>query len=154
MKLTLRGVEYQSDLLSLYDLTINEARAIKANTTTHMTIADWRVGLITFNREDPDVLAALIYLLRHRAGEIDDWDAIGDIRTRELTDGFEWEESDTELVNRVQQEQDARFDEAVAQLLESEPAAAKDLEQGSDADSDDDAAAGQDVATEQGPAST
>lgn len=110
MKLTLRGVEYQSDMLSLYRLTIAEAREIKRN--THMTIADWRFGLITFTREDPDVFAGLIYLLKHRAGEVVDWEEVGRINTQELVDGFEWQDSDTELVASVQAERAAAEAEA------------------------------------------
>lgn len=103
MKLTLRGVEYQSDLLALYEISLGEARKIKRH--TGMTISDWRVGLMTFTREDPDVLASLVYLLRHRARKAGDpevdWSEIDQIGSKELAEGFEWEDVDTELVARV-----------------------------------------------------
>lgn len=129
MKLTLRGVEYQSDLMGLYELSLGEARQIKRR--TGMTISDWRVGLMTFTREDPDVLASLVYLLRHRARQPADpevdWAEIDQVGIKELVEGFEWEDADTDLVNRVQEESDAKFDE-VKELLDSEPAETQEPE--------------------------
>lgn len=103
MKLTLRGVEYQSDLMALYEISLGEARVIKRN--TGMTITDWRVGLMTFAREDPDVLTALVFLLRHRARTSSDpevdWSEIDQIGVRELAEGVEWEDADADLIARI-----------------------------------------------------
>lgn len=119
MKLTLREVEYRADLADLYRLSIAEARTIKRR--TGMTIADWRVGLMTLVREDPDVLAGLVFLLRHRArSDADpevDWDDIGTLTIEELAEGFEWEASDTEAVNRAQEQINAAVIETAEGFL-------------------------------------
>lgn len=100
MKLTLGEVTYQSDLMALYRLSIAEARVIKRQ--TGMTLADWRFSLITYFREDPDMLAGLVYLLKHRAGEVVDWDEIGLINAQDVIDGAKFEESDAEQLARIQ----------------------------------------------------
>lgn len=119
MKLTLRGVEYQADLPDLYVVSITEARTIKAN--TRMTIQDWRIGLMTFVREDPDILAALVYLLWHRARKPDDpeidWREIGTVTSKEIAQGVAWEDSDTEAVKAARAEMDTMVDDAAERLL-------------------------------------
>lgn len=100
MKLTLNGAEYSADLMSLYRVSITEARTIKRQ--TGMTLADWRIGLLTFNREDPDMIAGVVYLLKHRAAEIVDWTEIGELDAQAVIDSALMETADVELINRVQ----------------------------------------------------
>lgn len=102
MKLTLGGVEYHSDLMALYRVSINEARIIKRQ--TGMTLADWRFSLVTYFREDPDMLAALVWLLKRRAGEVADWDEIDRIGAQDVIDGAVFEEADAQELARIQGE--------------------------------------------------
>lgn len=99
MKLVLDGHEYSSPILDLYRVTIGEARTIKR--CTGLTLADWRLGLLTWGREDPDVLAGLVYLLRSRAGETVDWYELEQINAQDVVDGLTVEESDQSEMNRV-----------------------------------------------------
>jgi phospholipase C len=90
MKLTLAGTEYQSDLFPLLKLTIGEARVIKRN--TGMNIGQWRNGLSNLGEEDADVLAALVFLLRSRAGETvdDNWDELDALSEYDIITGFDF----------------------------------------------------------------
>ena len=58
------GRDYDYDPDTLFDLSFAEARAIKAN--TGLTIADWQYGLTTFYRGDPELIAALIWVVCRR----------------------------------------------------------------------------------------
>ena len=101
MKLTLGGVTYQADMLSLYRLSIREAREIKRHTT--LTLADWRFGLRTFFREDPDILLGVVYVLKSRAGEVVNWDELDGLNAQDIVDGIEMGE--IEDVDREQLDQ-------------------------------------------------
>lgn len=105
MKLTLGEKTYQADMLDLYRPSIAEARTIKRH--TGMTLADWRFSLVTYFREDPDMLAGLVYLLKHRTGEVVDWDELGRINAQDVIDGFEIEASDKALAERIEAEREA-----------------------------------------------
>jgi hypothetical protein len=103
MKLTLGDTEYQSDLFPLLKLTIGEARIIKRN--TGMNIGQWRNGLSNLGEEDPDVLAALMFLLRSRAGEQVTWDEIDLMSEYDIITGFDF--TITEADKRDQEAQTA-----------------------------------------------
>lgn len=90
MRLTLGGTVYTSPVMRLYDVSLGEAREIKK--MTGLTIQDWRLGLLTFNRLDPDVLLGLVWLLRTRAGETPHLDELNMIPVAELTTAFDWSE--------------------------------------------------------------
>jgi hypothetical protein len=92
VKLSLDGREYQAKAYSLFDLSIGEARTIKRN--TGMSISEWRLGLMTLHREDPDVLAGIVFVLRHRAGEQVDWAEMENISTQTLIAGLKLEDGD------------------------------------------------------------
>lgn len=99
MKLVLDGCEYSSPILDLYRVTIGEARRIKRS--TGLTLSDWRLGLLTWGREDPDVLVGLVYLLKSRAGETVDWYELDQINAQDVIDGLEIEESDQVEMQRI-----------------------------------------------------
>lgn len=99
MKLALDGDEYSSPILDLYRLTISEARTIKRH--TGLTLADWRLGLLTWGREDPDVLVGLVYLLKTRAGETVDWYELDQVNAQDVVNGLTVEESDKAEMQRV-----------------------------------------------------
>lgn len=99
MKLTLGGSEYRSGILDLYRLTLGEARVIKRN--TGLTLSDWRLGLITWGREDPDVLAGLLYVLKIRAGEHVLWADLDTVNAQDIVNGLELEESDAAEIQQV-----------------------------------------------------
>ena len=103
MKLTLGDTEYQSDLFPLLKLTIGEARVIKRN--TGMNIGQWRAGLSNLGEEDPDILAALVFLLRSRAGELVDWDELNALSEYDIITGFDF--TITEVDKRDQEAQTA-----------------------------------------------
>jgi hypothetical protein len=92
VKLSLDEREYQAKAYSLFDLSIGEARTIKRN--TGMSISEWRLGLMTLHREDPDVLAGIVFVLRHRAGEQVDWAEMENISTQTLIAGLKLEDGD------------------------------------------------------------
>lgn len=92
MKLTIGGREYQHPLRSVFELSIGEARAVKAH--TGLTVRDWQAGLTDFTRGDPDVLAGLLVLCRYRAGEDIDPAGIDTVGTGELVAGLEMEDGD------------------------------------------------------------
>lgn len=100
MKLTLGEKTYTESVWDLYWPALGPARTIKRH--TGMTLIDWRIGLMTWSREDPDVLAALVYLFKHRAGEIVDWPAIDGVGSHPVVTGLEWEDSDQEIVDGLQ----------------------------------------------------
>lgn len=88
MKLTLGDKEYTSTLMGLYELSIGEARTIKRN--TGMTITEWQLGLALFSRrEDADILAGLVFLLRSRAGEQVAWSDIDTLPIKSVKEGFD-----------------------------------------------------------------
>ncbi len=79
----LDGKDYDYDEDSLFDVTIGEARAIKA--ATGLTIGDWKSGLVTMTfRGDPDVLAGIVWLVRKRADDPITWNEIDQISTTAL----------------------------------------------------------------------
>lgn len=92
MKLTLNGTEYQSKLFALLNPSIGEARIIKRH--TGMSISEWRLGLMTLHREDPDVLAGLVFILKHRAGEQVDWSELEQLSSQELNEAITVEDGD------------------------------------------------------------
>lgn len=102
--------DYDFDPESLYDLTIGEARAIKAQ--TGLTVTDWRLGLVTSYRQDPDVLAGIVWVVRRRAGETVDWADIDRISTTELLESVidldEPAEEPAETVSEPAPETDAK----------------------------------------------
>lgn len=100
MKLTLNGQEYQAPVFSLLNVSVGEARTIKRQ--TGMTISDWRLGLLTIERQDPDVLAAVVFILRHRAGEDVDWADVDKLSTMELARSVVTEPGDYELPAELQ----------------------------------------------------
>jgi hypothetical protein len=81
-RFTLDGTDYPFDPAALFDLTIGEARSIKAH--TGLTLTDWHQGLALSYRGDPDVLAGIVWLVRRRAGEVVDWAEIDRISTESL----------------------------------------------------------------------
>ncbi|MGH7964163.1 MAG: hypothetical protein ACRERD_20465 [Candidatus Binatia bacterium] len=91
--------EYRSGILDLYRLTLGEARVIKRN--TGLTLSDWRLGLITWGREDPDVLAGLLYVLKTRAGEHVLWADLDAVNAQDIINGLELEESDAAEIQQV-----------------------------------------------------
>lgn len=100
MKLTLNGKTYQSAVMPLYDISMAEAIRIKA--LTGMTIADWRLGLLTWNRQDPDTIRALVLLLKSRAGEQFHMDEINMMSATELVNSFDWSEDNEEMQAQLQ----------------------------------------------------
>lgn len=96
MKLVLDDKTYTAALPTLYRLTIGEAQAIKRH--TGLTLSDWRIGMLTFYREDPDVLAGLVFLLRKRSGETVDWVALGEVNAQDVIDGLELDPEDEQLL--------------------------------------------------------
>lgn len=95
MKLTLEGKVYTEKTMHLYELSLGEAREIKR--FTGLTLADWRLGLLTWNRHDPDVLAGVVWLLKHRAGEPVHWDQINMLPAAELLGAFDWSDDQAEM---------------------------------------------------------
>lgn len=100
MKLTINGTEYQASMPSMLRLTIGEARAIKSH--TGLSIADWRLGLMTLNREDPDVLAGLVVLLKYRAGEGIELAELDALNTDALVGSAVFEDNDREYEQVVE----------------------------------------------------
>lgn len=100
MKLTLDDKTYQADVLSLYRLSLDEARTIKRQ--TGMTFADWKFGLLTYFREDPDVLLGVAYVMKRRSGEVVDWAELSQLSAQDIIDGLEWEASDQEITDKLQ----------------------------------------------------
>ena len=97
MKLTLGDSTWRLDLSAMYYPKIGPAREIKRR--TGMTIADWRNGLMLLSiREDPDVLAALLFLFRHRPGEAVDWAELDGVDSKAVLEGLELEDADRELL--------------------------------------------------------
>lgn len=95
MKLTLGGKTYESDFIALIKVSIGEARVLKSrfrgpDGQRGMTIADWEDGLKNLDRADPDVLAALAFLLRHRAGEGGGGDEINTLTLEDLTSALDF----------------------------------------------------------------
>lgn len=92
MVLALRGKTYETDFLDLLKLTIGESRVIKRNCTgpngKAMTGADWRECMVAFDREDPDLLAGIVFLLRSRAGETVEWADLEDLTVQEFAEGL------------------------------------------------------------------
>jgi hypothetical protein len=84
---------YTSSVVDLVRLSIGEARAIKR--ATGMTIADWRDTFRRIDREDPDLLIGLAYLMRTRAGEPVDWSDLDHMSSTELMAAFEATNDDT-----------------------------------------------------------
>ena len=108
MKLTLGESTYSEDVLSLYRLSIGEIRAIKRH--TGMTFADWKFGLVTYFREDPDFLLGLVYVMKRRAGETPDWTALEQVNAQDIVDGLEWEQVDQDQLDQAQAAHDAAQD--------------------------------------------
>lgn len=88
MKLTLEGTTYESPILALFKMSIGEARTIKRN--TGLTILGWQEGLKAMDQIDPDICIGLIYLLRSRAGETVDWDALDELPVADVLGGFDF----------------------------------------------------------------
>lgn len=100
MKLTLNGKTYESDLSPLVEVSIGEARAIKRE--TGLTIMAWKDGLENLGRLDPDVLAALVFLLRSRAGEKVDWSEMDGLTISDLAAGLDFTLSDNDRAQIAQ----------------------------------------------------
>lgn len=98
--LTLGDKTYAATAADLAEVTIGECRVIKQQ--TGMTISDWLAGFGEMSRDDPDVYAILVYLLRSRAGEQVNWSELDAIPLSELVDGFDV--TDTDDVEPVVQE--------------------------------------------------
>lgn len=92
MTLVLRGKTYETEFLDLLQLSIGESRTLKRNCVglsgKAMTGADWRECVIAFDREDPDLFAGIVFLLRSRAGEIVEWAYVEDVTVKEFAEGF------------------------------------------------------------------
>jgi hypothetical protein len=92
MTLALRGKTYETEFLDLLQLSIGESRTLKRNCVglsgKAMTGADWRECVIAFDREDPDLFAGIVFLLRSRAGEIVQWSDLEDLTVKEFTEGL------------------------------------------------------------------
>lgn len=99
MILELGEQRYHQEMIELYRLSIGEARVIKRQ--TGMTIADWRMGLATIQREDPDIFAGLVFLFRGRAGETVNWDQIDATGAQDLVAGLQFDEGDRELMAKL-----------------------------------------------------
>jgi hypothetical protein len=96
VKLTLpNGRVYTAKSMRLYELDLGEAREIKRY--TGLTLADWRLGLLTFDRHDPDILAGVVWLLMKRAGDTVHWDELNMIPSLELLRGFDWSDDVAEM---------------------------------------------------------
>lgn len=78
----LGDTDYDFDPAELYNLTIGEARVIKAH--TGLTLSDWHRGLAMSYRGDPDVLAGIVWVVRRRTGDPVDWAEIDLISTTTL----------------------------------------------------------------------
>lgn len=85
--LTLGGRTYTSGLVELVQVSIGEARVIKK--ATGMTIADWRDMFRRVDREDPDLLIGMAYLMRTRAGETADWSDLDHMPVKDLVAAFD-----------------------------------------------------------------
>lgn len=98
MTLALKGKTYETDFLDLLKLTIGESRVIKRNCVgpegKAMTGADWRECMVRFDREDPDLLAGIVFLLRSRAGEIVEWSELEDLTVEEFATGLSMDMED------------------------------------------------------------
>lgn len=115
MKLTLNGTVYQCPSMRLYELSLGEAVELKR--LTGLTIADWRLGLLTFDRHDPDVLIGVVWLLKTRAGEPLHLDQVNMIPTSELLAGFDWSDDLAEMqasLQRLLERRGEQPDEPVA----------------------------------------
>jgi hypothetical protein len=92
MTLALRGKTYETEFLDLLQLSIGESRTLKRNCVgpsgKAMTGADWRDCVIAFDREDGDLLAGIVFLLRSRAGEIVEWSDLETVTVSELAEGL------------------------------------------------------------------
>lgn len=84
---TLNGKTYRSSVMDLVRLSIGEARVIKRE--TGMKIADWRDTFRAIDREDPDLLIGLAYLMRTRAGELAEWSDLDHMSSLELMSAFD-----------------------------------------------------------------
>ena len=85
--LTLGGRTYTSGLVDLVQVSIGEARTIKK--ATGMTIADWRDTFRRVDREDPDLLIGMVYLMRTRAGETAEWSDLDHMPVKDLMAAFD-----------------------------------------------------------------
>lgn len=113
MKLTLNGKEYQSPVLTLFTISIGEARAIKRH--TGLTIADWHDGLKTLGRFDPDVCLSLVFLLKSRAGESVNWDELNALSAMDVVAAFDFTLTDddrSDMARSVVAEAEQALDEA------------------------------------------
>lgn len=85
--LALGGKTYRAKVVDLVQLSIGEARVIKRE--TGMKIADWRDTFRAIDREDPDLLIGMAYLMRSRAGEPVNWSDLDHMSSLELMAAFE-----------------------------------------------------------------
>lgn len=101
MKLVLDGREYRSDAAELPDLTIKEARAIKAN--TGMRIPDWeRAVTVELHKMDADTFLTLAYLVQTRSGVTEfDWTSLDDLSALALVQSFSLIDEPDEPVDPV-----------------------------------------------------
>jgi hypothetical protein len=99
MEMTIGGKTYQAKALDLYDLTLGEAREIQRY--TGLTIADWRLGLLTFDRHNSDVIAGLIWLLLFRAGDPVRWDVLNATPVKDLLGTIDWSEDQAAMLEEL-----------------------------------------------------
>lgn len=91
--MTLGGKTYEADLAALVNLSIGEARIIKRE--TGLTVMGWMDGMQAFNKQDPDILAGLVFLFKSRAGETVDWGDLDKISVKEFWGGLKTSEPET-----------------------------------------------------------
>lgn len=99
MRMTIGGKTYQAKALDLYDLTLGEAREIQRY--TGLTIADWRLGLLTFDRHNADVIAGLVWLLLFRAGDPVHWDVLNATPVKDLLGAIDWSEDQAAMLEEL-----------------------------------------------------
>lgn len=101
MKLTLNGSTYTAKTMSLYEISM--AEAIRVKQLTGMTITDWRLGLLTWDRLDPDVIRALVLVLKLRAGEQFHMDEINMLDAFALGKAVDWSDDLAEMQASLRQ---------------------------------------------------
>jgi hypothetical protein len=99
--LTVGDKVYQCKTKRLYKLSLGEAIGLQR--LTGLTISDWRLGLLTWDRYNADVVLGVVWLLKTRAGEPVHMDQINMLDVEELLAGFDWTDDYAEMQAELQE---------------------------------------------------